>query len=124
MKTKLIILFFSLVFLNSLYSQEYDEYRLSHKVEPTYQFIHLNLNPDKDVYSGTTKIELDVIEPLSGFRLHGKNFKIAKMSLSQNNKSIESNFEFQEFGLLYISVGEPLAPGKCTIEFEFTKYTI
>ena len=69
MKTKLLILFFSLVFLNSLYSQEYDEYRLSHKVEPTYQFIHLNLNPDKDVYSGTTKIELDVIEPLSGFRL-------------------------------------------------------
>ncbi|MCH7677283.1 hypothetical protein IH879_20365, partial [candidate division KSB1 bacterium] len=119
MRTKLLPLFFTLVFFNFLLSQENDLYRLSHKVEPIYQFIHLNLDPDKDVYSGTTKIELEIAAPLSSFRLHGKNFEIAKMSLIQNYKRITCNFEFQEFGLLKITPREALTPGKYKIEFEF-----
>lgn len=119
MKTKLLILFFSLVCCYTLHAQENDRYRLSHKVEPTYQFIHLNLNPDKDDYSGTTKIELDITKSISSFRVHGKNFKIDNISLLQNNKSIDIDFEFQKFGFLEISLGKPLTQGKCTIEFEF-----
>ncbi len=119
MKTKLLLLFLTLVFFNSLLSQEKDQYRLSHKVEPIYQFIHLNLDPDKDVYSGTTKIEMEIAAPLSSFRLHGKNFEIAKISLIQNYKRITCNFEFQEFGLLKITPREALTPGKYKIEFEF-----
>ena len=45
-----------------------DPNRLNHIAEPKFQFIHLNLDPDKESYSGTTYIDLSIQDTLSSIR--------------------------------------------------------
>ena len=119
MKVKFCFISVILLFVCTAGSQANDPYRLSHKVEPLYQFIHLNLDPDKDSYSGKTKIEIEIREPNSSFRLHGKDFEISKFSLVQNSTLIKCTYNFEKYGLLRITASEPLTPGNYMIEFEF-----
>ncbi|MCK4754173.1 MAG: M1 family metallopeptidase, partial [Calditrichia bacterium] len=112
----LVILF---LFSSLLFSQTDDPYRLNHKVEPVYQLIHLNLDPDKEDYSGHTSIELEISENLTSFRLHGKEFEITEIELHQNNISIPVEYEFLEYGFLKIISKDELSAGKYKLSFSF-----
>lgn len=118
MKRRLV---FIILFLFSylLFSQTKDPYRLSHKVEPVYQFIHLNLDPDKDAYSGHTSIELEINESLTSFRLHGKEFEITEIELQQEKKSVSIEYKFQDYGFLKIISKDELGAGKYKLLFSF-----
>ncbi len=87
MKRRLVFIILFL-FSSLLFSQTKDPYRLSHKVEPVYQFIHLNLDPDKEAYSGHTSIEVEINENLTSFRLHGKEFEITEIELQQDKNPV------------------------------------
>ena len=46
-------------------SAEDVDYRLPGAVKPTFQQIHLNIDPDQPAYSGETVIELNITEPVT-----------------------------------------------------------
>ncbi len=112
-----IILF---LFSSLLFSQTDDPYRLSHKVEPVYQFIHLNLDPVKEDYSGYTSIEMEISENLTSFRLHGKEFEITEIELQQDKNSVPVEYEYQDYGFLKIISKDGLTTGKYKLSFSFT----
>ena len=117
---KLKILFFILlVYSTNLISQENDPYRLPHKVEPVYQIIRLELDPDKDEYIGNTSIDLQIQQNVSTFRLHGKDFVIEKIALLQGENSIGVDFSFEDYGLLRITPDKELVKGKYKLLFTF-----
>ncbi len=118
MERRLICIILILISTN-LFSQTDDPYRLNHKVEPVYQFIHLNLDPDKEDYSGHTSIELEISENLTSFRLHGKEFEITEIELHQNNISIPVEYEFQDYGFVKIISKDELGAGKYKLLFGF-----
>ena len=103
----------------SLQAQSDDPFRLSHKVEPVYQLIRLNLDPDDDVYTGNTSIKIEIKEDVPFFRLHGKDFEIIKAELEQKEVSYPINIEFQEFGFLKVVPEKTLPAGDYILKVQF-----
>ena len=94
------------------YAQQIDSTRLRDAIEPTFQFIHFNLDPDSIAYSAETKITLMVHKAVDTFRLHGVGFTIQDIELSQNQEQVQVDYEFAEHDFLYISSRSDLAPGE------------
>ena len=117
MKQLLIIVL--ILISTMLFAQTDDPHRLSHKVEPIYQLIHLNLDPDKEKYSGHTSIELEIKENMTSFRLHGKEFEISDLELKHDKKSHPVTYKFQEHGLLQIISKHELSTGNYNLSFRF-----
>jgi hypothetical protein len=70
------------------YSQQVDSTRLTDPIEPTFQFIHFNLDPDSQAYSATTTMSLILHKAVNRFRLHGAGFTIIDIELSKDEKQI------------------------------------
>lgn len=117
--TKRLYLVCLILFWTTLLAQPDDPHRLSHKVEPLYQLIQLNLDPDEDVYTGFTSLELEIKEDVNQFRLHGKEFEIIKAELEQKEISYPINIEFQKFGFLKVISEKSLSAGKYILNIHF-----
>jgi alanyl aminopeptidase len=108
-----------ILFWTSLLAQSDDPHRLGHKVEPVYQFIQLNLDPDEDVYTGSTSLELEIKEDVNHFRLHGKEFEIINAELEQEEIAYPINTEFQKYGFLKVIPEKTLSAGKYILNIHF-----
>ena len=108
-----------ILFWTTLLAQSDDPHRLSHKVEPLYQLIQLNLDPDEDVYTGSTSIELKIKESIDFFRLHGQEFEIFKADLEQKGVSFPINIDFQQYGFLKVIPEKNIPAGDYILKIQF-----
>jgi alanyl aminopeptidase len=93
--------------------------RLDRRVVPTFQFVSLRINADEQDYSGNTRIELRVQEPVSVFRLHAEEMPILGVKLTGVAGAIEVEHEVAEDALLEIRAAQPLSPGDYSLEIAF-----
>jgi len=57
------------------------DYRLGKIVQPIKQSISLRLDPQKDNFSGATRIELQIKQAIDGIRIHAKNINMSKITI-------------------------------------------
>lgn len=94
--------------------------RLDKNVIPTFQLINLTLNPDSANYSGSTTIELDVINPTASFRFHSEALNLLSLTLKDANNEYPVTYEIIEPDQLTLTAEKSLEPGKYTLHIEFT----
>src|SRR5687767_10568025 len=90
--------------------------RLGTDVVPTFQSVTLTVDPRKDDYSGSVKIDLDVKGATSSFRFHAEDLTITSLKLS----GAEVSFGKGDDGTVLVSAKEPLKQGKHVLTADFT----
>ena len=93
--------------------------RLDPAVRPTFQFVDLEIDPDATDYTGSVRIELQVIEPVDQFHLHADLREIESLILRDADTLIESRFEIGADGFVTVWTSQPLVPGPHTLAIDF-----
>ena len=96
------------------------EGRLPTAVVPTSQTVELRTDPREIEYSGSTTLELDVREPVSGFLFHAERMTLGTLSLTREGEAIETSFELVADDVVRVSTPTELAPGPHRLEIAFT----
>src|SRR5688572_29617850 len=89
--------------------------RLGTDVVPTSQSIMLTLDPRKDDFTGSVKVDLTVKKATSSFRFHAEDLTITSLDLS----GAEASFEKGEEGTVLVTTKAPLQPGKYVLNVSF-----
>ena len=104
---------FLLLFVSSLGAATV---RLGNDVVPLSQSVMLMLDPQKDEYSGSVTVELDVKKEVSSFRLHAEDLTITSMSLTATDVTHAKG----EDGTVVVTAAQPIKPGKYMFTADFT----
>ena len=97
-----------------------DDLRLTRAVVPTSESVHLTLDAGKPGYTGSVRVELQVNEPVTDFRLHAEEMSLGRVTLTTaGGDAIDVTTRTGEQGLLTIVPARPLAPGRATLAIEF-----
>src|SRR6266404_2314145 len=99
-----------------------DPLRLGRDVTPSFQYIHLEIDPRKPDFSGSTKIELTVHKPITEFRFHARDLKLEGLVLkSAKLGDIKlSHSESSGKGVVTAKAEKTIAPGAYTLETKFS----
>ena len=62
------------------------EYRLPSGIQPTFQKIHLNIDPDTPEYSGVTIIDIDITKPTQRVGFYQLDLQVDSAELVQNQR--------------------------------------
>ncbi|MBQ4830550.1 M1 family metallopeptidase [Alteromonas sp. MMG017] len=95
------------------------EYRLPSSVTPTFQDIHLNLDPDAPNYSGSTRISITVNSATKKVGFYQQDLTVTHAELSQNERVIALNVEQGEYNINWGMAEADIAPGKYTLIIDF-----
>ena len=95
------------------------EYRLPSSVTPTFQDIHLNLDPDAPHYSGSTRINVTVNTVTKKVGFYQQDLTITHAELIQNERVIALNVEEGEYNINWGMADADIAPGKYTLVIDF-----
>jgi cytosol alanyl aminopeptidase len=102
-------------------AQTKDPLRLGREITPTFQSIHLTVDPRHPEFSGQTTIELTAHQTVSQFRLHARDMKLDRVSLHGKGGTMAVTHESSvEKGLVTAKTAHPLAPGAYTLEIDFS----
>jgi alanyl aminopeptidase len=102
-------------------TQTKDPLRLGREVTPTFQSIHLTVDPRHAEFSGQTTIELTVHEAVSQFRFHARDMKLDRLSLHGADGAVAVTHESSaEKGVVTAKTAHPLVPGTYTLEIDFS----
>ena len=113
-------LFSAVLALSSSYAFAEDvEYRLPSSVTPTFQRIHLNLDPDAPRYSGSTSIDITVNEATQKVGFYEQDLVIVNASLSFNGETIPLTVSEGEYDMNWGEANDMLSPGKYTLDINF-----
>ncbi len=97
-----------------------DPYRLLADVTPIAQQLTLSMNPAEENFSGHTTITIDVGAETAEFRLHAEDMQIDSISLTQDERVYDVEYQSGEHGLLEIHSAETLLPGTYALYIAFT----
>src|SRR5580658_8139278 len=98
-----------------------DPLRLGREVTPTFQSIHLTVDPRHAEFGGQTTIEITVHEAVSQFRFHARDMKLDRVALHNASGTVTVTHESStEKGLVTAKTAHPLAPGAYTLEIDFS----
>ncbi|MCQ8849117.1 M1 family metallopeptidase [Alteromonas stellipolaris] len=95
------------------------EYRLPSSVTPTFQDIHLNLDPDAPHYSGSTRINVTVNTVTKKVGFYQQDLTVTHAELIQNERVIALNVEEGEYNINWGMAEADIAPGKYTLVIDF-----
>ncbi|CAD5270090.1 Aminopeptidase [Alteromonas sp. 38] len=95
------------------------EYRLPSSVTPTFQDIHLHLDPDAPDYSGSTRINLTVNSATKKVGFYQQDLVVTHAELIQNERVIALNVEEGEYNMNWGMADANIAPGKYTLVINF-----
>lgn len=95
--------------------------RLERDVVPTFEAVNLKLNADERTYTGSVRIDLNVVSAAKEFSFHAVDMDFSKMALSGAGGTIGITHEVGDRGLVTVSTGKPLAPGPYILEVEFSR---
>src|SRR5258708_7647701 len=111
-----------LMTISAMNAQVKDPLRLGRDVTPSFQFISLNIDPHKADFQGSTRIELVVHKPVTEFRFHARDMKLAGMVLkSAKGAQVPlSHSDTAEKGVVTAKAAQAIAPGTYTLEMGFS----
>ena len=115
--TRLVALSFLLLFA-SLASA--DVVRLGNDVVPLSESVMLTVDPRKDDYTGSVKVDLEVKKATPAFRFHAEDLTIGTMTLKKGATAIDVTHATGKDGTVDVTAKQPLAPGKYTLSIDFT----
>ena len=96
-----------------------NEYVLSKVAEPITQSVKLNLDPQKDTFSGSTSIELIVKEPTQQLQLNGLEYTASNILLA-GAKDCQMAATMQDTGVVLFDCKHVIEPGKYHLSMDFT----
>ncbi|MGH7682007.1 MAG: M1 family metallopeptidase, partial [Candidatus Eiseniibacteriota bacterium] len=94
--------------------------RLPTDVQPTFEAIHLNLDPSKMDYTGSARIELTVSKPTTTIQFHAQEMKLPKVILKGKSGDRALQITEGEQGLVTAVSAAEIKPGAYTLEISFT----
>ena len=94
--------------------------RLGNDVAPLSQSVSLAVDPRKDDYTGSVRVELEVKKATPVFRLHAEDLAITSMTLTKGSAPIEVTHAKGEEGTVVVTAKEALAPGRYVLDAAFT----
>ena len=108
--------------VSSEYPDEIPMGRLPQTIRPKSYQLSLELDPDKDNFSGTTTIKLDIDIATSHLWLHGKDLSVSKVQLKYNKAKIFKGIyrQMDSTGVAKIEFDQPLEPGTAELIIEYS----
>ncbi len=94
--------------------------RLGTEVVPTFQEIHLRVDPDQADYSGSIGIELEVQRATEHFRFHSEGLELTRTALEGPEGAVEFTLQPESDEIVRIETGATLVPGSYRFTAEFT----
>ncbi|MEC9169039.1 MAG: M1 family metallopeptidase [Pseudomonadota bacterium] len=95
------------------------EYRLPSTIAPTFQRIHLNIDPDNPTYSGKTNIDVTVKTPTKKVGFYQQDLTVTSARLVSGSSSFPLNVTIGEYDINWGESQNEIAPGKYTLEITF-----
>lgn len=93
--------------------------RLQQTVVPTFQTLHLTLDPSQDTYRGSSEIELLARSTAGSFQLHFVGEGEPILRLVGERGEIPTEIELDGSGTILVRTHEPLLPGRYTLQLDF-----
>jgi len=95
--------------------------RLGDSVAPTYQEVFLKLDPAQPEFSGSVRIDLEVRQPVTSFRLHATTVRIGTVILRDSLGLVPATADSADADeQVTITCGRPLIPGPAVLGLDFT----
>ncbi len=94
--------------------------RLGDEVVPTFQAIDLVLDAGVADYRGAVRIELEVQRATDSFRFHSEGAALSSVVLKGKSGEVTARHEAEGDDVVRVDTDAPLAPGRYTLEIEFT----
>jgi len=96
--------------------------RLPRDVKPTFQSIHLNLDPSQKKYTGTVRIELTVAGEQKALAFHAQSMSLTRARLEGTKGTTPLATHEERDGLVRAvrEDGAPVAPGSYALLLDFT----
>ena len=95
------------------------EYRLPSSIKPTFQQIHLNVDPDAPDYTGTTQIDISVTDSTNKVGFYQQDLTITRAELHQDGKVIPLNVKVGDYNINWGVAASNIAPGDYTLSLAF-----
>jgi alanyl aminopeptidase len=98
--------------------------RLGDDVLPTFEAIHLRVDPAEKEYRGTVAVDLTARRTIAAFHFHALGETLAKVALTGpggKGEAIPLRTEVDERGLVTAHPSHPLVPGAYRLEIAFTQ---
>lgn len=97
------------------------EGRLPQQAVPQHYALELTIDPEQEHFSGRTKIELAISQPLDDLWLHGNNLHIKSAELTRADGTSQPLHYSQEtqLGLARLTATTPIAVGAATLEISY-----
>lgn len=102
----------------SAYAADVD-YRLPKSVTPTFQKIHLNIDPDNPAYSGTTEINVTVNTETNKVGFYQQDLTVTSAVLITGGNEIALDVTVGEYDINWGMAKEAIEPGKYTLRIAF-----
>ena len=96
------------------------EYRLPSSVSPTFQRIHLNVDPDKPSYSGTTEIDVVVNSPTQKVGFYQQDLSITSAALVSAQQSLSLSVMASDYDINWAMAETVIKPGNYTLKISFS----
>ena len=90
--------------------------RLGRDVIPTAQDVRLRVDPRQDSFTGSVRIELDVLKPVTMFRFHARDLEITSLRLAGG---VNARFSPDIDSTIRVTTARPLEKGRQTVTIEY-----
>ena len=102
-------------------TQNADDYRLGNDVVPTYQVIDLELDPSRTGYRGRVRATINVLRPVTTFRMHSEDIDIDRITLAgPKGATIPLTYRTLPRAILAMNMEKPLPAGSYTLTIDFS----
>ena len=95
------------------------EYRLPSHVAPTFQRIHLNIDPDVPTYTGTTTIDVTVKKTTHKVGFYQQDLTVSSARLVSGETIIPLSVSISDYDINWGQAQSEIAPGKYQLEINF-----
>lgn len=95
------------------------DYRLPSTIQPSFQQIHLNIDPDNPDYSGSTVIDIDVLEATNKVGFYQLDIDVTKAELYQGDKVIPLTVTIGDYDINWGTAASTIAAGKYQLAITF-----
>ena len=119
MKQIITLLSFVMVLVSGSVSAKDVEYRLPSSVKPTFQQIHLNVDPDEPNYTGTTHIDITVTKSTNKVGFYQQDLTITHAELHRNGNVIPLNVERGDYDINWGVATSTIEPGTYSLAIAF-----
>ncbi|MGB5695599.1 MAG: M1 family metallopeptidase [Polyangiales bacterium] len=95
--------------------------KLPEGVRPTSYRLSLTVIPDREEFSGTVMISLELDEPSDGFWMHGEGLTVTSIHATHGSSRVQAHWEQRTSdGVAHVALDETLPAGASTLHVTYT----